>query len=190
MAARLTTRAGLIARTRPAALALALVAAGFLAGCGVGAGRPPQASVAPTALASVPVAIDQTRLQVESALRAGGHFLGRPNFAYRPPESGALAAAPRVVYQVLMAEDPGHGLIVIYEFPDVARAALAGREMAAYIASGPGRIQFPLDARFVLRQLGTTLIFYTWSRESSPGKEVEEIAIVLETIGQGIAVPS
>jgi hypothetical protein len=61
--------------------------------------------------------------------------------------------------------------------------------MAAYVASGPGRVQFPLDARFVLRQLGATLIFYTWSRESSPGREVEEVAIVLETVGQGIAIP-
>ena len=170
-------------------VAVGLAAALALAGCGIGARRAPEMTAAPTPLPSVPVAIDQTRLQVEGALRAAGHFLGRPTTPYRPPESASLAAAPRVVYQVLMAEDPGHGLIVIYEFPDVARAALAGREMAAYIASGPGRIQFPLDAKFVLRQLGTTLIFYTWSRESSPGREVEEIAIVLETIGQGIAVP-
>ena len=181
MAARLTALA------RVTVFVLAAVV--LVAGCVGAGGRGPQPSAAPTPLPSVPVAIDQTRLQVESALRAAGHFLGRPNFAYRPPESGAVAAAPRVVYQVLMAEDPGHGLIVIYEFPDAARAALAGNEMAAYVASGPGRIQFPFDAKFVLRQLGTTLIFYTWSRESSPGKEVEEIAIVLETIGQGIAVP-
>ena len=171
-------------------LAIALVALLTLAGCGIGARRGPDVTPAPTPLPSVPVAIDQTRLQVEGALRAAGHFLGRPTTPYRPPESQALASAPRVVYQVLMAEDPARGYVVIYEFPDAARAALAGREMASYIASGPGRIQFPLDSQFVLRQLGTTLIFYPWSREASAGDEVEEIAVVLQTVGQGITVPS
>jgi len=178
------------ARLTPLAHAIAILLAALLvAGCGIAAPDGQLATQAPTPAASVPVAIDQARLQVEAALRAAGHFLGRPSFPYRPPESASLAAAPRVVYQVLMAQDPAHGLIVVYEFPDVSRAAGAGREMAAYLASGPGRIQFPFGTEFVLRQLGTTLVFYPWSRGSAAEREIESIAIALEAIGQGIAVP-
>lgn len=183
MAPRLSARlsAGLIAGMLAAALAVA--------GCGIAArGGPVQSPIA-TPIPSVPVAIDQTRVQLEGAFRAAGYFLERADDPFRPPESALLAVTPRVVYQVLLPDDPGRGQIVVYEFPDPERAAAAGREMAAYLASGPGRVQFSPDARHVLRQLGTTLIFYTWSRESAASDAVEEIATVLDTVGQGIAIP-
>ena len=183
MAPRLSARlsARLIAGMLAAVLAVA--------GCGIAArGGPVQSPIA-TPIPSVPVAIDQTRVQLEGALRAAGYFLERADDPFRPPESALLAVTPRVVYQVLLPDDPGRGQIVIYEFPDPERAAAAGREMAAYLASGPGRVQFSPDARHVLRQLGTTLIFYTWSRESAARDAVEEIATVLDTVGQGIAIP-
>lgn len=168
----------------------AILAGGIVAGCGIGARRAPVATPAATPLPSVPLAIDQTRRQVEGALRAAGYFLERPEEPFRPPESPALASASRVVFQVLLPDDPGRGQIVIYEFPDVARAAEAGREMANYLASGPGLVQFPPDARHVLRQLGTTLIFYTWSPENAVSAgAAAEIATVLEGIGQGIPIP-
>lgn len=160
-----------------------------VAGCGIAARGGPAQSPMATPVPSVPIAIDQARVQLEGALRAAGYFLERSDDPFRPPESGLLAAAPRIVYQVLLPEDPGRGQIVVYEFPDTERAAAGGREMAAYLASGPGRVQFSPDAKHVLRQLGTTLIFYTWSRGSGASDAAQEIATVLDTVGQGIAIP-
>ena len=187
MAARLIARMRRMTGRGP--LGALLVAGLLVAGCGIAArGGPVQSPVA-TPVASVPRAIDQARVQLEGALRAAGYFMERADDPFRPPESGLLAVAPRIVYQVLLPDDPGRGQIVVYEFPDTERAAAAGRDMAAYLASGPGRVQFSPDARHVLRQLGTTLIFYTWSRDTSASDAVEEVATVLETVGQGIAIP-
>ena len=186
MASRLTGRARM---GTGSSLVGALLAVVLVAGCGIAArGGPVQSPIA-TPVPSVPAAIDQTRRQLEGALRAAGYFLERADDPFRPPESGLLAAASRIVYEVLLPEDPGRGRIVVYEFPDTERAAAAGREMAAYLASGPGRVQFNPDARHVLRQLGTTLIFYTWARDNAATGAVEEIATVLDTVGQGIAIP-
>jgi hypothetical protein len=60
--------------------------------------------------------------------------------------------------------------------------------MAAYLASGPGRVQFPNDARHVLRQLGPTLVFFTWSPTVSPDPSVAALAGALETLGTGIPI--
>lgn len=177
-------------RLRAPVLAITLAVMGAVAaGCGIAAPRGgTAASPAATPAASVPRAIDQTRLQLEGALRAGGWFLDRATVPYRPPETGRVATAPRVVYQVILPDDPGRGQVVVYEFPDTAAAAAAGRELAEYLGSGPGRVQFTPDTRHVLRQLGTTLILYTWTREGTTDA-VEEIAMILDTVGQGIAIP-
>ena len=177
------------ARLTPAVLAAALAAL-LVAGCGIAARTTGPITPAPaTPIPSVPLAIEQTRLQVEGALRAGGFLLERLEDPFRPPESAALAAAPRVAFKVRLPADPGQGQIVIYEFPDTERAASAGREMAEYLASGPGQVQFPPDAQHVLRQLGTTIIFYTYSRENASNDDVATIATVLDAVGQGIAIP-
>jgi hypothetical protein len=175
---------------RRAALIAPLLCAALLAGCGIAARTtgpltPPPQTPAP----SVPVAIAQTQLQLEGALRAASFLLERLEDPFRPPESPALSTANRVTYQVRLVNDPGQGQIVVYEFPDTERAASAGREMADYLASGPGQVQFPPDARHVLRQLGTTLIFYTYSRANASSDDVATIATVLDTVGQGIAIP-
>ena len=173
-----------------ARLTAAVLAVVLLAGCGIAARTTgPITPPPPTPIPSVPLAIDQTRLQVEGALRAGGFLLERLEDPFRPPESAALAVAPRVAFKVRLPADPGQGQIVVYEFPDTERAASAGREMAAYLASGPGQVQFPPDSQHVLRQLGTTLIFYTYSRENASNDDVATIATVLDSVGQGIAIP-
>jgi hypothetical protein len=162
------------------------------AGCGVAA---PQGSVAfpvldtPSPLPTVSAAVAQTRLQIASALSAADFQLSDPTTPYRPPESPRLAIAPRAVYQVVEPSDPTHGYIVVYEFPDTATATSAGNEMASYIGAGEGRIQFTPDTQFVLRQVGTTLIFYSWASANSPGPDPQKIANALSTVGQGIAIP-
>lgn len=170
---------------------LVLVAALLVTGCGVAA---PQGSVAvprldtPSPEPTVSAAVAQTRLQVAGALAAAGFQLSTPTVPFRPPESPRLASAPRAVFQAILPNDPTHGYIVVYEFPDVAAAGLAGEEYAAFLGGGPGRIQFPLDAVHVLRQVGTTLVFYTYSPSAQPGTDAAKIATALGSIGNGFAI--
>ena len=168
------------------------VAAASLAGCGIAAPNAPVVTPAretPSPLPTVSVAVAQTRAQIAGALGAARYQLTDPTQPFRPPESPMLAAAARSVYQVALPADPTHGYIVVYEFSDGALANEAGHEMAAYLGTGPGRIQFPSDSQHLLRQVGTTLIFYSWSSANSPGPDAAAIGQVLATVGQGIAIP-
>jgi len=88
-----------------------------------------------------------------------------------------------------MPADPIHGYIVVYEFPDVATAAAAGHDLATYLGSGPGRVQFPSDVQHLIRQLGTTLVIYSWSPSAATDPHEDRIFSDLSTIGVGIDVP-
>ncbi|MER3418636.1 MAG: hypothetical protein C4343_06000 [Chloroflexota bacterium] len=195
MAARMRRAVG--ARTQPGLgraigrlviLVPALVAALTLAGCGIAARQitPPPAS--PTPAPSISVAIGLTRLQVAGALGAIGVPIVDAHVPYRPGEAPLLAAAPRLVVQAVVPEAPAAGFIVIYEFPNGQTATAAAEEMVRYVASGFGQVQFPTDARFVLRQLGSTLVFYTWSPAISPSPTLAAIGTALDTIGQGYEI--
>jgi hypothetical protein len=108
---------------------------------------------------------------------------------YRPAEPPLLAGAPRTILQVFLPDDPSAGYIVLYEFPSEAEAATAGRAMADYIASGPGRVYFAPDARFVLRAVSTTLVFYTYAPGSLTNPAAAAaVADALSTIGSEIPV--
>jgi hypothetical protein len=162
------------------------------AGCGIGASGAtgpslPVESVGPSI--GTTAAVAEARAAIVAALAGESLQLDDPKVPFRPPESLAFAAAPRGVYQVLLPDDPNHGFISVYEFPDAASAAAAGQEQAAYVGSGPGRVLFPIDTRFVVRQLGTTIVFYTWSPGSSSDPRAADIQPALETLGTGIAVP-
>jgi hypothetical protein len=177
--------------TRPALLVLLGLASVWLAGCGGGSG--PAATVLPASVgpgASVSAAVAQTRGELARTLGAAGYQVTDPQVPYRPAEAPRFAAAPRAVVQVLLAEDLDAGYLSIYEFGSVPAAADAGREQAAYLGSGPGRVQFPSDARFVIRQVGTTVIFYAWSPGATEDPRAAGIVPVLEAIGSGIDVPS
>jgi hypothetical protein len=178
-----------IARTS-VPITVAFVLALGLAGCGIAA-RPAETDLsAPSAgPATTPgPAAAQTGELVRTTLRSAGFQLGPPQVPFRPAESPRLAAAARRVFQVQLAEDPTHGYIVVYELPDPAAAANAGREQAEYLATGPGRIQFPPDSRHVLRRVGTTLVFYSWSPVNSPAERVPRIADALATVGEEIPI--
>jgi hypothetical protein len=162
-------------------------------GCGIGAASAAPATFPPVAVgpsAPVTAAVTETRAAIAQALGAQHLQLSDPQVPFRPPESPRLMAAPRAVYQVVLPQDPAHGFVSVYEFPDAAAATEAGQEQASYIASGPGRVQFVPDSRFVLRQLGPTLIFFTWSPANSPDPQTAAIQQALETVGEGITVPS
>jgi hypothetical protein len=162
-------------------------------GCGVGI-----ASIAPATFppgnfgpsGATTGAVAATRAALQEALGARQLQLTDPQVAFRPPESPRFAAAPRSVVQVVQPQDPAHGFISIYEFADAAAATDAGREQAAYVASGPGRVQFTSDTQFVIRQLGSTIVFFAWSPGNSPDPATPKIGEALETLGVGIPVPS
>ena len=185
MAARLTRRAIPIAW-----LALAAVAT-LIAGCGIGASGTPRSFPAESVGPSIgtTAAVAETRAVIAAALAPKSLQLADPQVPFRPPESLAFSAAPRGVYQVLLPDDPTHGFISVYEFADASSAATAGQQQADYVGSGPGRVLLPLDTRFVIRQVGTTIVFYTWSPSNSPDPRTADIQAALDTLGTGIAVP-
>jgi len=108
---------------------------------------------------------------------------------YRPSEAAAFSAAPRSVLQVTLPDDPDHGFIVLYSFGSPTEAEAAANEQAAYIASGPGRVQFGPGSRFVLRLVGATVIFFTWSPDNSPDPRTQSIDQALSTLGTAVAIP-
>ena len=171
----------------PRGLAAWLVLTLLLGGCGgTSATRQPVPAASGGAISN---ATALTRADLERVFGAARLLLDDPQVPYRPAEAPPLAAAPREVVQVIMPNDPTHGYIVIYELPDAETARAAGEAQATYVASGPGRVQFPSDSRFVIRQVGTTLVFYAWSPGSSTDDIAPEIQPVLETIGTAIPVP-
>ena len=82
--------------------------------------------------------------------------------AFRPPEDARFATTPRALYQVILPQAPGEGFIVVYEFPDPRAAGEAAERQAAYLASGPGRVQSAFGVRHVMRLVGSTVLLYTW----------------------------
>lgn len=179
-------------RARGGAAVLGAVLAAALAGCAPTASvpnaNPTPGPSQPTALSA---AVAGTADRVAAALGSVGltaTALPPQPVTFRPGESPLLAAAPRLVLQALLPGDASHGFIVVYDLADDAAARAAGAEMAAYLASGPGRIQFPNDARHVLRQIGPTLVFFTWSPAASPDPKVAALAGALETLGAGIPI--
>ncbi len=122
VAARMTrpeARGGVGARL-VAATASLLVFAVSSAGCGMAASTPalPGSSTSPTPFLSS--AASATAGQVEAALRAAGIVAGPSPVPFRPAESPALTAAPRLVLKATLPDDDGQGFIVIYDFPDAA----------------------------------------------------------------------
>ena len=179
---------------RRGALALAAVACGAalsVAACWGAGLAPPAVPSAPTPGASVTPAIELARVQLEGALRSGGLALTQAAVPYRPAESPALAAAPRVVFQAPLDGAPDQGRIVVYELGDPQAAYVAAREMAAYLGTGPGRIQFAPDSRFALRVLGSTVIFAPWSPAGGDDPTAgDRLLVLLQTVGADVPIPS
>ncbi len=168
---------------------MSIVATLLVAGC---AGAAPTARIPaplPTALPSSSPAVLATLAQVDGALGAAGLVRESTRTTVRPAEPPAFAGVARWPFRVVLPDDPAGGYFLIYEFADPALAADGGRELAAYITSGPGRVQYPPDVRFVLQQVGSTLVFYPWSPASSPDPKTPIAATALASVGSGVAIP-
>jgi hypothetical protein len=163
-----------------------------LAGCGAGANgspaTPPDASIGPSVTAGPAVA--QTRGAIAAALGGVSVQLGDAKTPYRPAESFRLRNAPRAVYQVVLPDQPDAGYVVVYEFPDASAAVDAGNEEAGYLGTGNGRVQFPFGTQHVLRELGPTLILYSWLPSASSDPTAGNVAAALSKLGVGFTVPN
>jgi hypothetical protein len=166
-----------------------------IAGCGIGANGSP-ASFAPASVgpaATTGGATAQTRGAIAAALGSVAVEFGDASRPYQPAESPRLRAAPRSVFQVVVPGHPDAGFIVVYEFVDAGAAVDAGNEEAGYLGTGPAKVQFPLRAQHVLRQLGTTLILFTWAPfdplDSTAEAALASVAGALGTLGIGFTVP-
>ena len=160
-----------------------------LAGCGLGAPNVAVATDTPVPLASLSPAIELTRAQIESALKARGIGLIRPNAPFIPPQDASLVDVPRGVFQAVLGADPGAGYIVVYELPDAAAAATAAQTQAMWIASGPGAVQFTPGTKHVIRVVGNTVVTFSRSPEARDPREAD-VGAVLESLGQGVPVPT
>jgi hypothetical protein len=182
--------AGVTRWRRSAALALVLSAA--IGGCGLGAAQSPLVTpprIPTTSGEATSPAIAQARAAIVQALGTARLILDVPQVPFRPAESPALAGAPREVFQAVLPDDPTHGYIAVYEFPTAPAAAAAATEQAAYITSGPGRVQFPPDTQFVLRLLGTTVVFHAYSRENSSDPRAADVVTALQKVGDAVSIP-
>jgi hypothetical protein len=173
----------------PARLAGLILVVVVLSACGIAASRASSAPDTSPVAASLPPAVADTRRLVVDALGRDGLILQDATQPFRPPESPSTTGAARGIFQVVLPDDPIHGYFVIYAFRDAATAASAAADQAAYIGSGPGRIQLPPDAQSLIRQVDTTVIFYSWSPANSTDARAPAIATDLATVGIAIPIP-
>ena len=187
MAARLTLR-------RRWLVGLLAGAASIGAACSGSAGQPsaiqppPGASLGPARSAGPVVA--QTRAELVRALGTRNLVLQDSQAPFRPPEDATFTATPRALYQVILPDAPTEGFIVVYDFADAVGAADAAKAQAAYLATGPVRVQSPLGARHVLRLVGSTVVLYSWVPSGAEDPRQPDIEPALELVGTGVPVPS
>jgi hypothetical protein len=190
MATRLTQAP--VGTGRPVAVMVLLL--GLLAaGCAPTGGatitpRPAVPTGGPTR--TVGPAVAQTRAELVRVLGGRNLVLQDSQAAFRPPEDARFTTTPRALYQVILPEAPGEGFIVVYEFADPTAAAEAAAAQAAYLATGPAKVQSAFGARHIMRLVGTTVVLYSWVPEGAEDPRQPDIQTALETLGTGVPVPS
>lgn len=124
-----------------------------------------------------------------AALSARNLILADAKVPFRPGEPAELASVTRTVYQVQLRDDPQGGFIVVYDLPTPELAAATGRTLAAWLSTGPGRVQAPVGTVHVLRQVGGSLVYYRWLPGAIIDPDTVKIQPALETLGIAIPVP-
>jgi hypothetical protein len=95
---------------------------------------------------------------------------------------------PRSAYQVRLS-DPEGGVVLIYEFPTAEAARVGADELAGYLSSGPGKINFPGDTTFHVAHLGSTVIMSWYSPSRSADPEAARGAFdLVSTVGSEVPV--
>ena len=172
--------------------AAVIVLAGALAACTPGGGPVlatfPAGTLGPAR--TVGPAVAQTRIELVRVLGQRNLVLRDTDAPFRPPEDVTFTTTPRAVYQVVLPDAPTEGFIVVYEFPDATTAAEAAADQAAYLATGPARVQVPFGARHIMRLVGSTVVLYTWVPEGVADERQPDIQPALETLGTGVPIPA
>jgi hypothetical protein len=178
-----------VRRSRGAAAVLGLALA--VGACGMGAEDGPL--VTPQAIVpdgpTPPPEIVRAQSELFDALGREGLSAVPSRTLFRPPEAEPLVPANRAVYQVTLPDDPGRGFIVVYDLGSAAAAMDAAEAQAAYLASGPVRVQSPLGTRHVIRVLDSTVLYHEWRPEAARDERAPRIEDALRTIGRGVEVP-
>ena len=173
--------------TRLAAVAAAVLLA--VAGCGSSATpAPPTPEPIPAAIPTPSVATATTVAQINAALQPQGLAAVAAVAAVRPAEPPSFGGNPAWPFTVALKTGTSV-LFVVYEFADANVAAAAGADMATYLASGPGRVQYTSDTRFTFRQLGPTLILYTYGFDTSADRVgAATVAAAIALVGTEIPI--
>jgi hypothetical protein len=148
----------------------------------------PVASIGPAM--TVSPTVNQTRAELVRVLDGEQLQLIDTQVPVRKAESPSLVEAPRAVFQVVLPKDPSKGYIVVYEFTDPAHAAAAAAEQAAYLGTGPGRVQTPQGTVTILRQVGSTVVWYDWLPGASLDPSAVGIQTALGSLGIGVPIPN
>ena len=181
----MTVRRRLAARVAVIAFGAVLAVAGC---AGVEPSIAPSPPAAQPSAAPIGPAGEATRLELFRALGDARLIVDISRLPFRAPEIEPLAAAPRAVYQVTLPAETNRGFITVYEFPTEADAIAAAKAQHDYLASGPGKVQAPLGTDHVLRQLGATVIYYSWLPAAAIDPSTPRVAEALRTIGTGFDV--
>lgn len=173
-------------------LVAAVLVLGALAACTPGGGPVlatfPAGTIGPARTAGPAAA--QTRIELVRVLGERNFQLRDTEAPFRPPEDVTFTAAPRAVYQVVLPNAPTEGFIVVYEFADATAAAEAAADQAAYLASGPARVQAAFGTRHVMRLVGSTVVLYSWVPEGASDARQPDIQPALESLGSGVPIPA
>jgi hypothetical protein len=135
-------------------------------------------------------AVAQTRSDLVRVLGTRSLVLQDSQAPFRPPEDARFSSTPRALYQVILPEAPTEGFIVVYEFADPIAASEAASAEAAYLASGPAKVQSAFGARHILRLVGSTVVVYSWVPQGVEDPRQPDIQAALEMLGTGVPVPS
>ena len=168
---------------RAAVIGLAAVA--FLGGCdrGIEAGGIGTVPNAATPRPSAGTVAQGTVRALRDALAIGRYDLEPATRTYQPAQPASLITVPRSVYQVRLS-DPDDGVVLIYELADPEAARAAAQDLAGYLASGPGMINYPGDASFHVAHLGSAVILTWFSPSRSGDPEAAQGAFdLISTVG-------
>ena len=165
--------------------AMALVVAcghGFEAG---GLGTVPDAE---TPRASAGTMEAATIAALRHALSIGQLDLEPATQPYQPAQPAALISVPRSAYQVRFS-DPEGGVVLVYTFADPDAARGGAQELADYLSSSPGKINFAGDSVFHVAHHGPTVILTWFSPSQSADPDAARGAFdLVSTVGAEVPV--
>ena len=172
--------------TGPALVALTLT---VVTGCGgLFTAQSDPGPALPTPQTSFSPGVASAVAEIAAALGSAGIPLFPPTEPARPSEPEELQRTPRAIMQAGTG-DPTAGYVVIYQLPDAPAAQTAANALAAYLASGFGQTNFPVDTQFHVATQDSTVILTWWSRERASDDEVSEDAFnAIASVGREVPV--